>query len=65
MHAIVNLEKAGYPVVLHVHDEIISEIKEGQGTIEEFERIMMKMPEWAKNWPIKAFGGWRAKRYRK
>ena len=64
-HAIVNLEKAGYPVVLHVHDEIVSEVKENTGTLQEFEKIMMIMPQWAENWPIKAKGGWRGKRYRK
>lgn len=64
-HAIVNLERAGYPVVLHVHDEIVSEIPEGFGSIAEFEEIMSTMPTWANNWPLKASGGWRAKRYGK
>ena len=63
--ACINLERAGYPVVLHVYDEIVSEIPEGWGSIEEFERIVTTPPEWAREWPIKAPGGWRAKRYRK
>ena len=64
-HAIINLERAGYAVVLHVHDEIICEIPEGWGSIEEFERIMATMPAWAADWPVRATGGWRKKRYSK
>lgn len=68
-HAIVNLERAGYPVVLHVYDEDVVEVPHDFGSIEEVERIMGTMPPWAvydgKPWPIKAAGGWRGRRYRK
>lgn len=64
-HAIVNLEAAGYGVVLHVYDEVIVEVPEGRGSVEDVERIMMILPDWAASWVIRAAGGWRGKRYRK
>ena len=63
--AMVNLEKAGYPIVLHIHDEAVAEILKAFGSIEEFERIMGGLPQWAWDWPVKATGGWRGQRYRK
>ncbi|RZJ24772.1 MAG: hypothetical protein EOO54_08370 [Haliea sp.] len=63
--AMVNEERAGYPVVLHVYDEIVAEVPAGYGSTGQFEQIMATMPAWAQGWPIRADGGWRGLRYRK
>jgi len=63
--ACIALEARWYPVVLHVYDEIVAEVPEGFGSVEEFESIVTVPPPWAHDWPIRAPGGYRAKRYRK
>lgn len=62
--AIVRVEAAGYPVVLHVHDEIVTEPKIGFGSIGEFSTLMSVVPAWAAGMPIAA-AGYEAERYRK
>ena len=50
------LERAGYPVVLHVHDEIVAEVADGFGTTEEFVQILTTPPTWAEGLPLAAKG---------
>lgn len=62
--AIVRAEAHQYPVVLHVHDEIVAEVPEGFGSLKAFEELVAVNPIWAEDCPITA-AGWRGKRYRK
>lgn len=62
--AIVRVEEAGYLVVLHVHDEILSEVPIGVKSVKEFEALMSVKPHWAEGCPV-SVEGWQGKRYRK
>ena len=55
-HALLTLEKNGYPVVFHVHDESVIEKPIGQGSLEEACRLMAIAPDWAKDLPLRADG---------
>lgn len=50
------LEKAGYEIVMHVHDEVILEVPNGQGSVEEVNRIMGETIPWAPGLPLAAAG---------
>ena len=52
--AMLRIEAAGYPIVLHVHDEIVCEVPIGFGSTEEFTRLMTRKPAWALELPIAA-----------
>jgi DNA polymerase len=62
--AILRAEAQRYWVVMHVHDEIITEIPENWGDLAHFENLMSIIPDWAPGLPITA-KGFRAKRYQK
>jgi len=62
--AMLRLEAAGYPVVLHVHDEVVCEVPEGFGSIEEFQRLLTIVSDWAEGLPVAA-KAWTRQRYAK
>ena len=49
---------------MSIHDELVAEVPKGEGSIEEFERLMSEVPEWAYGCPIAAEGE-RLTRYKK
>jgi DNA polymerase bacteriophage-type len=60
--AMLRIETAGYPIVLHVHDEIVCEVPAGFGSEEKFTCLMTQRPSWALNRPIAA-KAWTGPRY--
>lgn len=64
-NALLNVEANGYPIVLHVHDEIICETPDTpEYTVAELEKLMCELPEWAEGFPLVAEGA-EMKRYAK
>jgi DNA polymerase len=55
--SMIRVEAAGYPIVLTVHDEVISETPLEYGSQKEFETLMAMVPPWAEGCPIAVEGG--------
>lgn len=75
-HGMMNVEAAGYEMILTVHDELLAEVSEDmtvtdmqraadadQG-LDHFMQLMCDIPTWAAGCPVVA-EGWVANRYRK
>lgn len=59
------IEKAGYPMVLSVHDEIITEVPDtSEFTVGELSALLATVPPWATGLPLAA-SGFECYRYRK
>ena len=56
--AMINLAKAGYNIVAHVHDEVIVEVPQenAQQHYENIIKLMTQTPDWALDLPLKADG---------
>lgn len=52
--AICRLENNGFPVVFHVHDEVICEVPEGVSSAAELSAIMSEPIAWADGLPLRA-----------
>ncbi len=58
-------EQGGYPVVLSVHDEIVTEVPDNSGyTVEELAELACSLQSWSKDIPVSA-SGYEGYRYKK
>lgn len=54
--AMLRLEKEGFDIVCHVHDEVVLEVPEGVSSVEEINQIMAVNPDWTDGLPLSAAG---------
>lgn len=54
--AMLRLEKEGFDIVCHVHDEVVLEVPDGKSSVEEVNEIMAANPVWTEGLPLKAAG---------
>lgn len=62
--AMMRVEKVGYKIVMHVHDEIVVEAPVDFGSLKEVCQIMGQPLPWAKGLPLRA-DGFETKFYKK
>lgn len=56
MYGMLNMVRKGYNLVTNVHDETVSEMPYGKGSVEEVVKLMCDMPSWAEGLPLRAVG---------
>lgn len=54
--AVERLEAAGYPVVFHIHDEVVIDAGPGHDSLEDVVKILGQPPSWAPDLPLNAEG---------
>lgn len=52
--AMLRVDAAGYKIAMHVHDEIVAEMPNGQGTLTEINALLSAPISWAKGLPLSA-----------
>ena len=63
--AMLRVEAAGYPILMNVYDEILCEVPDGHGSVEEFEALMSDAKgTFYEDWPI-GVEAWEGQRYKK
>lgn len=54
--ALLRLDVAGYKIVAHVHDEVVLDVPEGKGSLQEVNSIMSQDISWAPGLSLRAEG---------
>jgi len=54
--AMLRLDKAGYKIAFHVHDEVVLDVPIGKGSVKEVTEIMSEPLTWAPDLPLRAEG---------
>lgn len=54
--AMLRLERNGFDIVCHIHDEVVLEVSNGKSSVEEVNQIMAVCPNWCEGLPLKAAG---------
>lgn len=54
--AMLRLSERGFSIVMHIHDEAVVEVPEGESSVEEISTLMAIAPDWAEGLPLRADG---------
>jgi len=55
-HSMLKLDEAGYDIVMHIHDEVVIEVKQDRDELKNITDIMGQEIPWAKGLPLRADG---------
>lgn len=64
VYAMWNAERAGWPIVMHVHDELVCEVPTFMSDPQGLEQVMREVPPWATGLPLNS-SGWENERFTK
>ena len=62
--SLMKLDAAGYRIVMHIHDEMVADMPNGQGSLKEVEEIMSQPIPWAPGLILNA-EGWEDRYFKK